>query len=176
MALAIGGGIASTFQSAPLDYSEIRLYQVSGVMFYDGGGLEVTIGTIEEESTFSMKAITRPDDIGGQRIVAYDMQARIVFPNNDYDEYYLLFQKLASPVIADFDMYITMWNRRTGAAERNVDIAYDASITPNLSINCLGWEISSVEKRPRMSFTIRRLMTVGFHASDGSVRSVFQEF
>lgn len=60
----------------------IEMFPIRALILYIGGVDEYkNFANVESESSWSLRAITRPDDIGGQRVVGWRAEAKIYVPH-----------------------------------------------------------------------------------------------
>lgn len=128
----------------------------------NGAGIDFT--ELEAESSMQIRAITRKDGLGGERIVAYRMDLTLYLPNNRYTDYQADLLLLQNTPLVDLDITFSDFPE----AGPNDDMTLDAGISGSvpartntlLSLSCGGWTIETIERRARIIIPFRAIYSV----------------
>jgi hypothetical protein len=137
-------------------------FHAPGRVQVNGAGIDFL--NIEAESSFQLRAITRNNAFGGQKIVGYMMELSLTIPNNKYTDHRADFLMLQQSGLTDLDITFQAFEDGGGNDDMKIDAGLSNSVTAKtntlMHFSCTGWTIEQVERRPRMRITFKALYSV----------------
>lgn len=128
----------------------------------NGAGIDFT--ELEAESSMQIRAVTRKDSFGGERIVAYKMELTLYLPNNRYTDYQADLLLLQNTPLVDLDITFTGFDEAGPNDDMTLDAGLSGSVPARtntlLSLSCAGWTIETIERRPRIIIPFRAIYSV----------------
>lgn len=146
-------------------WNSIDHYNIREVIF---SGATMTFYHLEAESSLAIQAVTRDDDRGMKRIVGYRLILTLYIPNNNYKDHLADLEALRTKnPLPDLDVIFSGYDSDpiTGNPPTALDIGVtglssDDKKATLVGMACTGWNISTIERRPRLILTCEALYSV----------------
>lgn len=142
-------------------YQDVHFHAPARVQI-NGAGIDFL--NIEAESSFQLRAVSRRNAYGGEKIVAYVMELSITVPNNKYTDHREDFVLLQQTGLTDLDITFQAFEDGGGNDDMKIDAGLSNSVSAKtntlMHFSCTGWTIEQVERRPRLRVTFKAIYSV----------------
>lgn len=111
----------------------------------------------EADSTFSIEPITVPTDIGGVRVVAWQLLVNAIFGYNDFETMQPALEAIARRKLNDVDLHLKALSGQAGGAYMWISNDGIGLLVRDYSAT---WKVESAEFRPRLSINCTGIYSV----------------
>lgn len=133
----------------------------------EGEETNIEFGTLEEGSNFVLDSVTAPDDLGGERIVAYRFTGSFIILQNNYVQLLPVLRALAMSKLNNF--YVMMapesgqpHGRQLWFSSSNAVSTVTPARLPWVHTWSTKFSIKNEKESPRLTLTVKGLMSVDF--------------